>query len=702
MKIAEAVTVFRTKRPGIFRLIVGAFAIFPAILFVILSLSTTLTLYRSNDEARLQSTARALASAVDAQLGRYVSALETLATSNLLDSGAAAGAFEERARTVGARLGGWIVLIGPPPDYMMRANSLRVPGTPLPSALPKGHEQALLPALDEVFQHSRPAISDLFPGAVADRLVLAALVPVERPGQTRRALALALKPTAMRELLLSQNLPPGTFAAIADSQFRILAHSFDPTGRRVGARAPEWVGKAIGNRQSTLVVGPGWSGNDNVYAVERLSVATGWTVTVAEAQASLQGAAWKAVQWLLLASTALGVTLASVAWILRREDVRHARREVTALLEGQKDVERLLDGLPAVIFLREVAPDGTTVRSVYRGGDIEGVFGWPSSDLERLSSLTDLVHPDDPKPDEYNHELLSSGRVAFETRIRQPSGSWGILHTYARVLTLWPDGGAEIVGYTIDVTARRDAEARALTSARLASLGEMAAGLVHELRQPLGTIGLAASNALAALDDGDVESARHRLQRIEHQTNRAARLIDNLRQLSRTPDSDLSLEDIDLNLVSQDSLEILEHTFQQDQIYVDLQVCNEAIFVRGRKLPLEQALINILMNSRDALAKQPYGPKRQIRISVSRLSNADVQINFSDNGGGIPETVLTRLFEPFVTTKSATEGTGLGLAITRRLIWEMGGEIRAANDENGATFIVTLKSRIGHKISDKS
>ena len=158
---------------------------------------------------------------------------------NLLVSGAAAGAFEERARTVGARLGGWIVLIGPPPDYMMRANSLRVPGTPLPSALPKGHEQALLPPLDKVFQHSRPAISDLFPGAVADWLVLAALVPVERPSQTRRALALALKPTAMRELLLSQNLPPGTFAAIADSQFRILAHSFDPTGRRVGARAPE-------------------------------------------------------------------------------------------------------------------------------------------------------------------------------------------------------------------------------------------------------------------------------------------------------------------------------------------------------------------------------------------------------------------------------------------------------------------------------
>ncbi|WP_431301358.1 hypothetical protein [Sediminicoccus sp. BL-A-41-H5] len=386
-------------------------ALLPLLAFAIFSALSTLHSYRASSETRLRDTARALAAAVDAQLGTYVAALQVLATSRRLDGDLDAQGFAARSRGVGELFDGWVVLLGPPPDHRVLSLSNQPDQTSLPTELPPENRQAVASLLTEVFEHGRPGISDLFEGAVIQRSILTAMVPVIRDGMPRRALALSFEPAALRLLLMRQGLPPGTFAAIADSQLRILAHSFDPEGRRVGVRAPEWVSTAIAGKQHGLVVGPGWSGQDNVYAVERLRLVPGWTVTVAEPLAVQQALAWAALRWLLAGGAALGLGLTVVVWASRREAVQDARAEAEALRIGRAEVERLHGGLPAIIFLRELTPDGKKPL-LYRAGDFETVTGWPAAtfaDVESSQPWGDL------SKDDYD--------AFFERVVREGTGS---------------------------------------------------------------------------------------------------------------------------------------------------------------------------------------------------------------------------------------------------------------------------------------
>jgi PAS domain-containing protein len=435
----------------------GVAALLPLVALAAFATLSALGSYRASDQARLRDTARALAAAVDAKLDAYVAALETLATSPLLDGALDAQAFEARARPVGALLGGTIALLGPGPEYEVLATTGRRPTSPL--------SDALRMALSATIGAGEPGISDLFEGPAVRRPILAAAVPVDRVGQPRRGLALTFEPATLRALLARQTFTSGTFAAVADGQLRILAHSADPGGHLVGVRAPEWVASAIEDKERILIVGPGWSGPDNVYAVERLKRAPNWAVGVYERRAAQQASAWAALRWLIAGGAALGLGLAIVVWASRREAVRDARREAEALHAGRAEVERLHGGLPAVIFLREVAADGSS-RLVYRGGNLEAVMGWPNSELATRQNFEGLIHPEDTTLTRQMPQLLREGQVSYEWRTRQPAGGWRTLFTFARVLARRPDGGAEIVGYTVDVTAQRQAESRAEAAQR--------------------------------------------------------------------------------------------------------------------------------------------------------------------------------------------------------------------------------------------
>ena len=809
------------RRRGISLL--GFVALLPLAAFASFAVVTALDTYRAAGEVRLRDTARALASGVDAELGRHFAALETLATSPLLDTSLDLAAFEENARTIGNRLGGWIVLIGPPPVYEMQANTRRMPGSALPSTLPADGYAALSVPLASVFGEGLSAVSDLFAGTFAERHVFAALASVDRPGQPRRVLALASETGSLRALLAQQDLPPGTFAAIADSRLRILAHSFDPEGHRVGSPVPDWVGAAIDGKQRTLVVGPGLQGQDKVYAVERLRLAPGWTVTVAEPLAGQKASAWEAVRLLLAGGGALGLGLAVVVWANRRETLRVARREAEALRAGRAEVERLHGGLPAVIFLREAAPDGSS-RLVYRGGDLETVTGWPGAEFAARQNFEDLIHPEDTTLTQAIPRLLRDGHVSYRWRMRQPGGGWRTLHTLAQVLTRRLDGGAEVVGYTLDVTAEheaavraeatqqdlertlkhapvvvfrgrawpdgsylrayispaieritgwpmermtvpgqlnllfapedraatpaymrdlvrngtaccdrrlqradgrwmtvrmemsvihrhgdasvdavgyivditaeREAKARAMASARLASLGEMAAGLAHEIKQPLQSISLAAETAQFAATAGNAAEVHRRLERIVEQTQRTAELVDHLRRFARGAEEGAPPEAFPLAAAIEGALELTRSGLHAASVTVDVALGDPPPVLRGQGVLLEQVLSNLLLNARDALATRPDGAPRRIRIAAAPGPDGMVRLTVADTGGGIAPEVMARLFEPFVTTKGPDKGTGLGLSICHGLVKGMGGNIEARNDDAGAVFTITLPSAL--------
>lgn len=386
-----------------------------------------------------------------------------------------------------------------------------------------------------------------------------------------------------------------------------------------------------------------------------------------------------------------GTTLPFLMLAVTREwdALEEGARNEASLRAGRAQVERLHARLPAIIFLRVIEPDGTS-RNVYRGGDVEAVLGWPPEAVEGRDSFEDLMHPNDLTLTELSPRLLREGEVVNDWRLRQPDGRWRTMQTQAMVLSRRPDGSAEVVGYAVDMSARRAAEARALASARLASLGEMAAGMAHELKQPLQSISIAAEMAAMAVQRGDIGAVEARLDRIVAQTHRTARLIDHLRRFARGVDDGTPLEATSLDVPVADAVELCRGNFADAGIGIEVALGDPAPVVMGQAVLLEQVLTNLLLNARDALADCPAGAPRRIRISAAEGPEGSVTLEVSDTGGGIAPDIVPRLFEPFVTTKGPDKGTGLGLSICHGLIKGMGGTIAGANGPQGAIFTITL------------
>lgn len=662
-------------------------ALLPLLAFAAFAVFTALGAYRAADEARLRATAGALAAAVEARIAVYVAAMETLAQSPLLDDPRNAEAFGHRARLVAERLGGAIVLVGPPPGLRMLANTHRLPGAPLPSAW-DGDSEAQMAA---VFASGLPTISDLFLGPLTARWMLAARVPVDRPGQPRRVLVLSMEPATLQALLAGQLLPPRNFALIADGNMNILARSPDPDGQHIGAQAPGWVTGAIAGQRRSLVIGPGLDGREHVYAAERLASAPGWTVAVAEPVAVQQASAWGAVRWLLAGGGALALGVAIVVWAGRREAVQLAQREAAALREGRTEVERLLGGLPAVIFLRGFAPGGAS-RLLYRGGDIEQVTGWPPATFAAQDNFQAWVDLELAEYDAFFARVAREGEGSIDYRMRQPDGTWRPLRVRCRLLARREDGGCDIVGYIRDISAEHMAEARALAAARLASLGEMAGGLAHEIKQPLQSISLSAELAQLALRQGRAAQADARLEQVVEQAQRTADMVDRLRRFARGGEEGTAPEAVPVGAAVEGALQLVDGALREAGIGVVVALGEPAPVVLGHALLLEQVLSNLLLNARDALAARPAGAVRQVRIAAANGAEGMVLLSVADTGGGIAPHIMARLFEPFVTSKRPEAGTGLGLSICHGLVKGMGGRMEARNDGEGAVFTILLPS----------
>ena len=647
---------------------------------------------REAEVARLRDLGHAVATAVDEALDARFSALRVLASSRLLDElPVDLVAFHERSLAVAQDLDAWVVLQGPPPDYRTLANSRSAnPGVAPPQARPSEVADAIEGAMREIFERRRRAVSNLFIGPVVGQMVFAVFVPVIRDEHVFHALSLGQTPSGLRQLLLNQRLGDSTFAFILDGNHRVVANSLPDGEALIGHLAPAWMRAGFESSSPTTMIGRGLRFGDNVYTLAPINQAPGWRLVVARPVKDVAASALQSAPWLSLGGLALALSSGIMVWLVRSEQMLETQRTAETHRAARAKVERVLAGVPAMIFLRAIGPDGTS-RLLYRAGDLEAVTGWPTSEIVGLEHFDHLLHPDDASLTQMGPRFLRAGSVSHEWRMRQPDGGWRRLHTVAHVLSHLSDGGVEIVGYTVDVTAQRDMEARARASARLASVGEMAAGLAHEIKQPLTIISLAAENAEAALDQGDVPYARSRLQRITLQAQRTASLIDRLRLFARKEQDGAPLEAIPLASAVNGAIDLTRPVLRDALVTLQVDLGDPPSTVLGQPLLLEQVLTNLLLNARDALTHRPgTDAARRIRIAAAPGRGRTVRLTVSDNGGGIAPEVMGRLFEPFVTTKSPDHGTGLGLSLCHGLITSMGGTITARNDAHGAVFTITL------------
>jgi PAS domain S-box-containing protein len=259
-----------------------------------------------------------------------------------------------------------------------------------------------------------------------------------------------------------------------------------------------------------------------------------------------------------------------------------------------------------------------------------------------------------------------------------------------------------IVLIGVDDTERRLAEIRMFDSARLAHVGEMATGMAHELNQPLAIIRMAIESLTEELDAPKAavmpvsldEVVRSKLDRISKQVERASGLVRSLRAVAQKP-TNVPVP-FDLVKAVRVSGDLIREQLKAARIDFQLDLPPSAPTVRGEANQLQQVLISLVMNARDALADDPGRPLTgtlghiNVRLVAAQATGA-MEITVEDNGPGIPVANLPRLFEPFFTTKPTGKGIGLGLSVSHGIIKRMGGVITAENrPEGGACFRIAF------------
>jgi hypothetical protein len=235
-----------------------------------------------------------------------------------------------------------------------------------------------------------------------------------------------------------------------------------------------------------------------------------------------------------------------------------------------------------------------------------------------------------------------------------------------------------------DVTARVQLEEQLQISEKMASIGLLAAGVAHEVNTPLTGI---SSFTQMLLDGADPDDPKTRLlEKIERQTFRAAKIVNGLLNLSR-PATGAAHERItvDLNVVIADVLALLEHQFESHRIKVRRELAPGQAMIVGMEHKLQQVFLNLFLNAKDAMPKGGW-------LSVStRAEGGRVVAEVADTGSGIPSEYLTRIYDPFFTTKVIGEGTGLGLSITYGIVREHDGTIDCESTVGqGTRFVLSL------------
>ena len=265
---------------------------------------------------------------------------------------------------------------------------------------------------------------------------------------------------------------------------------------------------------------------------------------------------------------------------------------------------------------------------------------------------------------------------------------------------VWSDRGIfdeqgnllEVQAVGRDNTEVRRSQQQLTHSAKMATLGEMATGLAHEINQPLNVMRMAVVNVLKRLNNGDaqIDYLQDKLTRIDGQIQRAARVVDHLRVFGRR--SEIEQQVFNPVQAMEGSLALLGEGLRGKGVELrsEWQVCD--VQVRGHIDQLEQVLINLMVNARDALMSKretdsEFAPWIALSVEADEKS---VRLRVDDNAAGIDPRLLERIFEPFFTTKPIGLGTGLGLSVSYGIIDNMGGRLSVSNTEHGARFCVEL------------
>ncbi|MEO0917023.1 MAG: ATP-binding protein, partial [Pseudomonadota bacterium] len=273
-------------------------------------------------------------------------------------------------------------------------------------------------------------------------------------------------------------------------------------------------------------------------------------------------------------------------------------------------------------------------------------------------------------------QVLARANAALETRVASRTAELSRINETLR---------GEIAERREAEAALQRAQDELVQVGKLSALGQMSAGISHELNQPLMAIRSFAENGSKFLEREDTGQVGRNLTKIADLAGRMARIIKNFKAFARQESEPAGR--VDLVAVAETAVELTETVIHRDGIDIELDLPGVPVWVEGGEVRLSQVIVNLITNAADAMSESEA---KRIRLSVT--ADPEPVIRVEDTGPGIADPA--KIFEPFYSTKTVGdgEGTGLGLSISYGLVQSFGGNIVGENaPEGGAIFTVRLK-----------
>jgi len=363
-------------------------------------------------------------------------------------------------------------------------------------------------------------------------------------------------------------------------------------------------------------------------------------------------------------------------------DITYLRDAELLLQRSEARLARVTEAVPGVIF-EVVQEHGGTWRTSFLSGQVEPVFGVPAAVLREDPSVLTGIVPE-PEVDKVLAQLQRASAelrtTEFEVRLTR-GGQTGWIRVRARHEAV--EGGVRWTGFAVDVTEARRLQQQLHHSQRLEAMSSLAAGVAHNFNNMLGTI---LPNLEMALEDATPEQEPP-LQDALTAGRSASQLVRQLLFASRG-EGERPMTAVRVDEVLTEVHGICRRTFDAG-IRLEVAIGPGPLTVRGSPSLLQQVVLNLLINARDAVADRP-APSIRLRARPSP-DEAWVVIEVVDNGTGMPPEVLERLGEPFFTTKPIGRGTGLGLASVYGIVSDLGGAVEVESEvDRGTTFRVRL------------
>ena len=392
-----------------------------------------------------------------------------------------------------------------------------------------------------------------------------------------------------------------------------------------------------------------------------------------------------------------------VHWILRTSPIKNAKGDIVAALEmsldithrkqleeklekSEKKYHEIFNNIPNPVFVL----DFETLTVSDCNDSVEAVYGFKKGDIINQSFL-DLFAEEER--DRFATVIKTSAEI---TKAKQLNHRGLPLFVNIRISPAEYPGKKVLLVTTSDITKRLEAEQQLIQAGKMATLGEMATGVAHELNQPLSVIKTASSFFIKKIDKKEpVEEVilSNMLRKIDSNVDRASKIINHMRQFARK--SEMDLEKVQVNEVLQRAFEIFSQQLKIRGIRVVWEIEKDLPKINADSGRLEQVFINLLINARDALEErwgtgEAESADRKI-ILKTRQVESNIICEVCDSGKGVSQALANKIFEPFFTTKEVGKGTGLGLSISYGIVKECGGNIWVSpNRPAGACFVMSF------------